>query len=236
MTLSDKQTVANFLDISKDYLCGGYKSERKEYSFDTPNVSIENPLKNDTLECIANEINSCKNCQLGQTRKNSVPGEGVKNPLVMVIGEGPGADEDTQGRPFVGKAGQLLDKMLSAINLSRTENCFIANMVKCRPPNNRDPYPDEREACSGFLNRQILILKPKIILVVGSIASQTLLNSTDSVAKMRGKFFEYKIENLTIPLLVTYHPSFLLRSEDFKRPTWEDLKLLRTKIDELTKM
>jgi DNA polymerase len=162
-----------------------------------------------------------------------VPGEGVSEPLVMVIGEGPGADEDSQGRPFVGKAGQLLDKMLTSINLSRTTNCFIANVVKCRPPNNRDPYPEETTSCARFLQRQISLLKPKIILLVGNIAAHTLLYTKERVGKIRGKFMEYQTENLTIPLLVTYHPSALLHNEDYKRPTWEDLKMLRSKIDSL---
>ena len=217
--------------MTGDFLYGGYKSEKKIYNFDKIETITENTETKDSLEKIAAEIKNCRNCQLGNTRKNSVPGEGVENPLVLVIGEGPGADEDTQGRPFVGKAGQLLDKMLTSINLSRNTNCFIANVVKCRPPNNRDPYPDERAACSFFLQRQILLLKPKIILLVGNIASQSLLKTTEPVGKMRGKFFDYKIEDLTIPLLVTYHPSALLHNEDYKRPAWEDLKLLRARID-----
>jgi DNA polymerase len=123
--------------------------------------------------------------------------------------------------------------MLAAINLSRNTNCFIANVVKCRPPNNRDPYPEERAACFYFLQRQILQLKPKIILLVGNVAAQSLLKATTPVGKIRGKFIDFTIENLTIPLLVTYHPSALLHNEDYKRPTWEDLKLLRSKIDSI---
>ncbi|MDR2542943.1 MAG: uracil-DNA glycosylase [Treponema sp.] len=234
MTSLEKQNIADFLDLTNDYLSCGYLSEKKVYDFDNTENFIENTQgskNDDSLEQIALEIKSCQNCQLGSTRKNSVPGEGVTNPLVMVIGEGPGADEDTLGRPFVGKAGQLLDKMLAAINLSRNTNCFIANIVKCRPPNNRDPYPEERAACSFFLHRQILLLNPKIILLVGNVAAQSLLKATEPVGKIRGKFFDYKIENVTIPVLVTYHPSALLHNENYKRPAWEDLKLLRTKID-----
>jgi DNA polymerase len=150
----------------------------------------------------------------------------------MVIGEGPGSEEDAQGRPFVGKAGQLLDKMLDPIGLSRTSNCFIANIIKCRPPFNRDPSPEEAAACAHFLERQIELLKPKFILAAGRIAAQTLLKTTESIGKLRGNFFELNVGTSTYPLLVTYHPAFLLRSEEHKRPAWEDLKLLRSKIEE----
>jgi DNA polymerase len=152
-------------------------------------------------------------------------------PLVMVIGEGPGRDEDEQGRPFVGRAGQLLDKMLGSIGLSRNSNCFIANVVKCRPPNNRDPYPEETASCAHFLERQIKALKPKFILIAGRVAAQTLLKTTEPIGKIRGKFSEFETDSGAIPLLITYHPAALLRNEDLKRPAWEDLKLLRSKLD-----
>jgi DNA polymerase len=184
----------------------------------------------DALENIARKIAACKRCRLCEGRKNTVPGIGVPNPLVLVIGEGPGADEDASGEPFVGKAGQLLDKMLAAINLSRHTNCFIANIVKCRPPNNRDPMPDEAEACRSFLDAQISVLKPKMILTVGRIAVQNILNTTTGINKLRGQFFEYR----DIPLLPTYHPSALLRNEDMKRPAWEDLKKFRARLEEIT--
>jgi DNA polymerase len=234
MTALEKQKIAGFLDTAGDYLSSGYKGEQREYNFEPLNEPAAiNSFTDDSLDQITAEIKTCKNCPLGNTRKNAVPGEGVMQPLVLVIGEGPGADEDTQGRPFVGKAGQLLDKMLSAINLSRNTNCFIANVVKCRPPQNRDPYPEETAACADFLKRQITILKPKFILLVGTIAAQNLLKVKEPLGKIRGKFIDYTIGNLTIPLLVTYHPSALLRSEEYKRPTWEDLKLLRSRIDSL---
>ena len=205
-TCAEKQKLAGFIDLTGDFLTSGYKSEHKEYHFkdDSSSQSIKALNNSDTIESIKTEINTCMNCQLGNTRKNTVAGEGVNNPLVLVIGEGPGADEDTQGRPFVGKAGQLLDKMLASINLSRNTNCFIANVVKCRPPNNRDPYPEEAEACAHFLNRQISVLKPKFILLVGNIAARNLLKTSESVGNLRGKFTEYKTENISIPLLVTF--------------------------------
>ena len=180
-----------------------------------------------TIESLASKILRCTHCQLARTRTNVVPGEGVTHPDVLVIGEGPGYDEDMQGRPFVGKAGILLDKMLAAINLDRKTNCFIANIVKCRPPQNRDPFPEEQEACFSFLEAQIKILKPKMILCMGRISGHKILNTEEPVGKLRGNFFEYN----GIPLMITYHPSALLRNQDLKRPAWEDLKKFRQKLD-----
>jgi DNA polymerase len=238
MNATDKKKVAAFLDISNDFLGSGYRSAQKVYQFDDDVIS-QNKIngidkKNiDSIENIAEEIKICKNCQLCATRTNAVPGEGVSQPQVLVIGEGPGQDEDTSGRPFVGKAGQLLDKMLASINLSRKTNCFIANVVKCRPPSNRDPHPEETAACADFLERQIAVLKPKFILVAGRISAQTLLKTTTPIGKLRGTFTELSSGNDVYPLLVTYHPAALLRNEEYKRPAWEDLKLLRSKIDSL---
>jgi DNA polymerase len=236
MTTIEKQKIADFLDLTQDYYTYGYKSEKREYHFEDDAASVKNESIDtgaESIEKIAGEIRACCNCSLGKTRTNAAPGEGVLQPLVLVIGEGPGADEDAQGRPFVGKAGQLLDKMLGAINLSRNTNCFIANVVKCRPPNNRDPYPEETIACAHFLERQITLLKPKFILVAGRIAMQTLLKTTEAIGKKRGKITELAVGDTVYPLLITYHPAALLRNEELKRPAWEDLKLLRSKLDEL---
>jgi DNA polymerase len=153
----------------------------------------------------------------------------------MVIGEGPGADEDASGRPFVGRAGKKLDEMLASIGLSRESNCFIANVIKCRPPGNRDPQPDETAACSGFLRRQMKLLNPRFILCAGRIAAQTLLNTSDPIGKLRGKFIDFDSGDRTIPFLATYHPSALLRNEELKRPAWEDLKLLRSALGEVVR-
>lgn len=181
-------------------------------------------------------VAQCSACVLGQTRTHPVAGEGpgelsrlTNSVEVMVIGEGPGADEDRQGRPFVGRAGQLLDKMLEAIQLSRKTNCYITNVVKCRPPQNRDPAPDERSCCAAFLDAQIRLLRPKMILVMGRIAAQHLLQTSDGIGKLRGRFFDYQ----GIPLMPTYHPSALLRDESLKRPAWEDLKRFRARLHEL---
>ncbi|GHU98926.1 uracil-DNA glycosylase [Spirochaetia bacterium] len=185
----------------------------------------------DSLEAIAAEVRACAVCPLAAGRKQAVPGEGAARPLVLVVGEGPGADEDASGRPFVGKAGQLLDRMLASIGLSRETNCFIANVVKCRPPNNRDPEPGESSACAPFLARQITLLAPRIILTLGRIATHNLLNTTEPIGRLRGRFTEYSAAG--IPLLPTYHPSALLRDESLKRPAWEDLKTLRAHLAEL---
>jgi len=226
VTTVEKEKIANLLDLSLDFLSSGYREQNRDYNF------TDDDTRSDSIEQIAAEIKECNSCQLAGGRTKAVPGEGVARPLVMVIGEGPGKDEDEQGRPFVGRAGQLLDKMLKSIDLSRNTNCFIANVVKCRPPNNRDPYPEETGACAHFLHRQITLLKPKFILVAGRIAAQTLLKTTEPIGKLRGKFTELEIGDMTIPLLITYHPAALLRNEDYKRPSWEDLKLLRSRIED----
>jgi DNA polymerase len=190
-------------------------------------------------------VRRCAACALSEKRTQGVPGEGAANPLVLVIGEAPGADEDASGRPFVGKAGQLLDKMLASIGLYRRKNCFIANVVKCRPPGNRDPRPDEIVFCGRFLRRQIALLRPKAILCAGRISAQTMLRTDTGIGKLRGRFESYQPDDAfdgfdasggsagAIPLLATYHPSALLRDEGYKRPAWEDLKMLRTKLVEL---
>lgn len=182
-----------------------------------------------SLDSVNAKISACQNCVLSKTRTHVVPGEGVLQPVAMVIGEGPGEDEDISGRPFVGKAGQLLDKMLASIALSRASNCFIANIVKCRPPMNRTPMPDEANACSGYLQAQIHILKPQLILAMGRTAIQNLLQTEKGINALRGQFFDYN----GIPVIATYHPSALLRDEALKRPAWEDLKKARTKLAEL---
>ena len=194
-----------------------------------PNVRSPEKSTNERLLALKGKISVCQNCVLSRERHNAVPGEGMEIPLVMVIGEGPGEEEDKTGRPFVGPAGQLLDKMLGAIQLSRTTNCYIANIVKCRPPHNRTPMPDEASACSGYLQAQIHILKPKMILAMGRTAAQNLLNTEQGINALRGKFFDLN----GIPLMATYHPSALLHDESLKRPAWEDLKTFKLKLKEI---
>lgn len=173
-------------------------------------------------------VNECMACQLGSCRKNFVFGKGNQNADILVVGEAPGQEEDERGKPFVGKAGQLLDKMLAAINLGE-ENTFITNVVKCRPPSNRDPEPAEIAACNTILQRQLQLIKPKLILSLGRVSGRTLLGSTLSLSNMRGKFHSYN----NVPLLITYHPSALLRNEKWKRPAWEDLQAFRKRYDEI---
>jgi DNA polymerase len=236
MTKDDKTLLFRFLDLTDDYLRDGVKKAPRGYVFTDDNAvqnqAPQSPAAVDSLGAVAAEILVCSSCALSGGRTQAVPGEGVSSPLVLVVGEGPGADEDASGRPFVGKAGQLLDRMLAAVGLSREKNCFIANTVKCRPPGNRDPLPEETAACAPFLGRQLALLKPLVVLAAGRVAAQTLLGTSDPIGKLRGRFIEYKIaaSGETIPLLPTYHPSALLRDESLKRPAFEDLKLLMVEL------
>ena len=175
----------------------------------------------ETLEA---RVAACTNCELHSSRTKTVFGVGNKNARWMVIGEAPGVDEDRQGEPFVGRAGQLLNAMLLAIGLKR-EEVYIANTVKCRPPNNRNPLPEEAHQCESFLKRQIALIKPDIILAVGKVAAQNILHSDETVGAMRGK--KLLLPDLDIPVVVTYHPASLLRSPGEKRKAWQDLKLAR---------
>ena len=166
----------------------------------------------------------CRRCGLCETRKSVVFGTGCKDrPVVMVIGEGPGENEDLQGLPFVGKAGQYLDRWLAAISLSRDTNVYITNTVKCRPPQNRDPYPDEKSACNAYLKRQIQLVNPQAILCLGKPASTLMTGQPDAtMGALRGRFFFYD----GIPMMCTYHPAAVLRDLSLKRAVWDDLKKL----------
>ena len=194
---------------------------------------VSSSTSDDSQGLSLNEINAkilrCTRCGLARTRNNVVPGMGVEHPDVLVVGEGPGHDEDMQGLPFVGKAGILLDRMLAAIGLDRKTNCYIANIVKCRPPENRNPLPDEQAACFSFLEAQIHILKPKMILCMGKIAIEKITGQTIPITQRHGEFFDYN----GIPVMPTYHPSALLRNEELKRPAWEDLKKFKRRLDEI---
>jgi len=172
-----------------------------------------------TLEEVRKELRDCKRCKLHRTRRTIVFGEGNEKATLMFVGEGPGYDEDVQGRPFVGKAGQLLTKIIESINLSR-EEVYIANIVKCRPPQNRNPEPDEIQSCNPFLMDQIRVIRPKIICALGTFAAQTLLKTSTKISELRGKIFD--IEGIKV--IPTYHPAFLLRNPERKRDVWEDMK------------
>jgi uracil-DNA glycosylase family 4 len=164
-------------------------------------------------------VAACTHCVLHTRRNKTVFGVGDENADWLFVGEGPGADEDAQGEPFVGQAGRLLDSMLTAIQLKRGENVYIANVVKCRPPGNRNPEPEEALACEPYLHRQIDLIKPKLIVALGKVAAANLLAREASVASMRNKVHQYR----GIPLIVTYHPAYLLRSLAEKARAWEDL-------------
>jgi len=180
----------------------------------------------DSLEKLAAHVASCTRCPLYSTATNPVPGEGNPNAGLMCVGEAPGATEDETGRPFVGAAGQLLTRILAAIDLRR-DDVFICNVLKHRPPGNRNPRPEEVAACSPYLIRQIEIIRPKVILALGTFAAQTLLDTKLSIGKLRGQVHRY----YGVPLVVTYHPAALLRNPGWKRPTWDDVKLARRILD-----
>jgi len=231
--LQNQETAESDIRESLSSLPLAYQVDEDEAGEAGENLSTASAMGStpgSTIEDIAIAINNCKACGLAATRKKAVPGEGVQNPLVMVIGEGPGADEDSLGRPFVGKAGQLLDKMLAAINLDRNKNCYIANMVKCRPPENRNPEPEEMTACYPFLEQQILLLRPCLILCSGRVAAQYLFKTGAGINALRGKFVELKIGERVIPVMPTFHPSALLRDNSLKRYAWDDLRLFRARL------
>jgi uracil-DNA glycosylase family 4 len=180
----------------------------------------------DSLEAIATMVAGCQRCPLHATATNPVPGEGNPNADFMVVGEAPGATEDETGRPFVGRAGQLLTQILAAIQLKR-EDVFICNVLKHRPPGNRNPEANEVSACSPYLIRQIELIKPKVILALGTFSAQTLLDCKIPIGKLRGQIHQYH----GVPVVVTYHPAALLRNPAWKRPTWEDVQLARRILD-----
>jgi uracil-DNA glycosylase family 4 len=171
------------------------------------------------------QVAACRQCGLCETRSQTVFGVGDRGSRLMVVGEAPGAEEDRQGEPFVGRAGKLLDAMLFALGRPR-EQVYIANILKCRPPNNRDPRPEEVAACEPYLQRQLELLQPELILAVGRIAAQNLLKSDAPVGKLRGRVHRYGPRQT--PLVVTYHPAYLLRSPREKAKAWQDLKLARS--------
>jgi DNA polymerase len=174
------------------------------------------------------KICECRKCPLGQTRNKFVYGVGNPDADIMFIGEAPGADEDRLGEPFVGRAGKLLDKILEAMHFNR-EQVYIANILKCRPPGNRDPQPDEMEQCFPYLREQVRLIKPKLMCALGRIAAQALLRTTTPLGKLRGDWHSYE----GVPLLVSYHPAALLRFPKYKRDTWEDMQLLMSRYESM---
>ncbi len=194
--------------------------------------SIPSPIKElskqafnlDDWSAIENAIQACQNCALAQSCTRKVPGKGNQQADIMIIGEAPGHDEDLQGKPFVGRAGQLLDRMLLAIDID-PQQVYITNILKCRPPNNRDPKAEETKSCYQFLQAQIQQLKPRVIFTVGRISAQTLLQDQSPLGRLRNK--QYTLPGTDIPMLVTYHPAYLLRNPAEKAKVWQDLKSLK---------
>ena len=210
-----------------EYFTGGFviKGQKVMKEQAEPKESIINSSVE--LEKVADEVRLCCKCGLCSSRTNAVPGEGNPNARIMFVGEAPGADEDAQGRPFVGRAGKLLDKIITACGLKRSD-VFIGNILKCRPPENRDPTAEEIISCLPYLQRQIEIIKPEIIVALGAHAARTLLNTNKSIGQMRGQFHEYYagLGKPPIKLMPTYHTAYLLRnySQENRQKVWEDMK------------
>lgn len=171
------------------------------------------------LEAVSAEVLSCRKCPLGETRTLAVPGEGNASAGLMFVGEAPGAEEDLQGRPFVGRAGRLLDRIIAAMGFDRGE-VFIANILKCRPPNNRDPLPGEVRACSPYLLRQVECIRPQVIVALGKPSANFFSGREAAITVLRGRFFEFN----GVQVMPTYHPAFLLRNEHFKKDVWQDMR------------
>jgi len=214
------EEVKNYLRFLAETGCTGFNCKKKSLE------TIESWGKDrafipETLEQIRADIGDCRRCKLSNSRKNIVFGAGSPSARLVFVGEGPGFEEDKTGKPFVGAAGKLLTKIIQAIKLTR-EQVYICNIIKCRPPGNRNPDPDEIKACFPFLQRQIAVIKPDFICALGLFATQTLLETKEPISKLRGRFHDYK----GIKLLPTYHPAYLLRNPDKKRDVWEDMKKL----------
>ena len=209
-----------------------YTDEKKMVKKASPKENIAFPdepwVTCQSLNDLNKVICSCLKCPLGHTRTNFVFGVGNPHAEVIFIGEAPGADEDAQGEPFVGRAGQLLNKILDAVKLKR-EDVYICNILKCRPPNNRDPEPTEMESCTPYLHKQIELMQPKFIICLGRIAGQWLLQTKDSLTALRGRIHDFA----GTKLIVTYHPAALLRNPNWKLPAWEDMKMFRKAYDEM---
>jgi uracil-DNA glycosylase family 4 len=215
-TQTSQPTSSPLEDVPAGLVVGG----ASRALFDDPAAKL------DSVAEIARVVAECRRCPLYATALNPVPGVGDPDADFMCVGEAPGANEDQQGEPFVGQAGQLLNKILAAIDLER-KDVFIANVLKHRPPGNRNPLPEEVVACSPYLVRQIELVRPKVILALGTFAAQTLLETKLTIGKLRGQVHRY----YGVPLIVTYHPAALLRNPSWKRPTWEDVQLARRILD-----
>jgi len=226
-------TVRELLEVLKDFQAYlGWQRESGLLGLRPPvsgeeNVALSPPTMD--LEGVREWMGDCRRCKLSRDRKNIVFGSGNREAALVLVGEGPGAEEDEAGEPFVGKAGQLLTKIIQSIDLERDE-VYICNIIKCRPPQNRNPQPDEIEACKPFLMAQIQSISPKLILALGTFAAQTLLQTSSPISALRGRFHPFQ----GILLLATFHPAYLLRNPGEKGKVWEDMKLLRQEYERLT--
>lgn len=199
-------------------------SRPMEMPIEKPPVEKPQPdVRNMDWQALQDCVKNCQACDLAKTRTQTVFGVGDPNADWLIVGEAPGAEEDKRGEPFVGQAGRLLDNMLAAIHLKRGENVYIANVLKCRPPQNRDPNGEEVQKCDPYLKRQVELIQPKIIIALGKFAAQSLLNTESSISSLRGKLHEYH----GVPVVITFHPAYLLRSPLEKAKAWEDLCLAR---------
>ena len=221
--MSNARQVGNYFRKYKQLFAKEIYVSQKKFDILNFNKSLEPKHSLNKYESL---ISNCQECQLSTTRKNFVFGFGDPNADLILVGEAPGFDEDNEGLPFVGKAGRLLDKILHAINLSRSERVFILNILKCRPPKNRDPLPSEIEKCIPYLNNQIKIIRPKLILALGKIAGKSLTGKDLSLKEMRDSSYNYN----GIPHKVTYHPAALLRNQSLKKFAWEDFKWVKSQL------
>jgi uracil-DNA glycosylase len=188
-------------------------------------VSVPAPPPAESLDSIRLDLGDCQRCKLSRTRTNIVFGSGNPHAELVFVGEAPGFDEDQQGLPFVGRAGQLLTKIIESINIKR-EDVYICNILKCRPPDNRNPEPDEVAACNPFVRRQLAAIRPKVVCCLGTFAAQTVLQVAAPISKLRGKFFD--MDGMRV--IATFHPAYLLRSPEKKREVWEDMKQIRAEL------
>jgi uracil-DNA glycosylase family 4 len=202
-----------------------HPQKRHEDQQETMSSKPSKPSKPSTLESIRTEIGDCQRCKLAPKRTNIVFGSGDPKAELVFVGEAPGFDEDQQGVPFVGRAGQLLTKIIESISLKR-EDVYICNVLKCRPPDNRNPEPDEVAACNPFLKKQLAAIGPKVVCCLGTFAAQTVLQTTSPISKLRGRFFD--LDGMRV--IATFHPAYLLRSPDKKREVWEDMKQIRAEL------
>lgn len=210
--------VRQQMDLGLDEFHSERKAELKKNKIDSGKISLEE---------FCQQIKNCAKCHLHKSRTNFVFGIGNENADIVFVGEAPGREEDLKGEPFVGEAGKLLNKILLSVNFKR-EEVYIGNILKCRPPENREPLPEEIEICQPYLLKQIDIIKPKFICALGRVSAQTLLKTKIALGKIRGRFHDYN----GIKLLATYHPAALLRYPQYKKDTWEDMKLLRKEYDQ----